>query len=113
MIVENIKRQDTKPLHLYFIKSCNNLIPDHRGYIKIGKSWDPYGRLRELQTGNPHRLKIIAIINGGYIYERYCHKLLAHLHVRGEWFEYTEEIDMVIEKLKIMILDVHGIDRSA
>ena len=40
--------------YLYFIQS------DFTGMIKIGRSKDPQKRLKQLQTGNPNRLKLIA-----------------------------------------------------
>ena len=39
---------------LYIIQS------DFTGMIKIGRSKDPNKRLKQLQTGNPNKLKLIA-----------------------------------------------------
>ena len=44
--------------HLYFIQS------DITGMIKIGRSKDPVKRLKQLQTGNANKLKLIASFKG-------------------------------------------------
>ena len=83
-----------KPLEmdLYFIL--------HGDFVKIGQAIDPHKRLKELQTGAPEKLKILAIIpkKGGM--EGFCHKKLKHLHSRGEWFKYTDEINAFIEEIR-------------
>ena len=44
--------------NLYIIQS------DVTGMIKIGRSKDPQKRLKQLQTGNPNKLKLIAEFKG-------------------------------------------------
>jgi hypothetical protein len=80
------------PMDLYFIL--------HGNFVKIGQAVDPNKRLTELQVGTPEKLKILAIIPKMGSVERFCHKKFKHLHSRGEWFKYTEEIDSFIEELK-------------
>ena len=53
---------------LYFIQS------DFTGMIKIGRSKDPQKRLKQLQTGNPNRLKLIASFKGKGEEEKYLHE---------------------------------------
>ncbi len=65
--------------------------------VKIGKANDPYKRLSRLQTGSSSPLEIIGIIHGGIHEEKALHKKLAHLHIRGEWFHHTAEIDEIIK----------------
>ena len=76
-------KKDTKDNdHLYFIQS------DNTGSIKIGRSIDPEKRLKDLQTGNPNKLKLIQVIeNKGYL-EKPLHKELKQFKIRLEWFDY-------------------------
>jgi hypothetical protein len=57
-------------------------------FTKIGWSKDPQKRLRQLQTGNSLRLKLLKIYEVPRIKERYLHKALFRYKVRhnGEWF---------------------------
>ena len=93
------KRTIHRPLHLYFILAKRGIIPKYSGHVKIGIACNPYARVKTLQTGNPYKLKVLAVIKHAANIEGDIHKRLAHLHVRGEWFEYTEEIDELIEEL--------------
>ena len=68
--------------HLYFIQS------DVTGMIKIGRSKDPQRRLKQLQTGNANKLKIIACFNGLGWREKLLHESLKDWSKEGEWFEY-------------------------
>lgn len=45
------------------------------GPIKVGHARDPVKRLRQLQTGNPRRLKIERLIYGGPSLERLLHEI--------------------------------------
>jgi hypothetical protein len=64
----------------YVIKSGNS------HYYKIGKtSRSVESRLRELQTGNPHSLKVIKVLSGDL--EGYYHNKFSHKRVGGEWFK--------------------------
>ena len=71
-------------MYLYIIQS--------KEYLKIGIANNPRKRLRTLQTGNPHKLKILnkyyCIRNANEI-EKKVHYLLKPYHVRGEWFKCT------------------------
>ena len=71
----------------------------HDNFVKIGQSINPYKRLLKFQTGAPNFLKIIAVFTGLGKLESECHKRLKHLHYRGEWFKYTNEVDVLIEEL--------------
>lgn len=62
---------------------------DVTGDIKIGRSGDVEARLTELQTGCPHKLRIIICVPGEGHIERQLHQKLAHHRLRngkGEWF---------------------------
>ena len=56
--------------------------------IKIGRSKDPQKRLKQLQTGNPNRLKLIASFDGLGWQEKLIHERLKSYRLKGEWFSY-------------------------
>lgn len=63
------------------------------GAIKIGFSTKyPSSRKRTLQTGNPHELKLVMLLQGTQRDERRYHDQFAHLHIRGEWFKDCREL---------------------
>ena len=68
--------------NLYIIQS------DVTGMIKIGRSKDPQKRLKQLQTGNPSRLKLIASFKGEGWKEKILHENLKKYRLEGEWFSY-------------------------
>jgi hypothetical protein len=76
---------------VYFIKSGE--------FVKIGKTRDPRQRLRELQTGNPQRLRILCVVPGGEEVEKEIHRKFNHLRQGGEWFTHAQEIDDMIAQL--------------
>lgn len=66
---------------IYFIQSGN--------FVKIGHSaGDPRHRLGRLQIGNPEKLTLIAVIEGGRNEEAVWHDRFCDLRVRGEWFKW-------------------------
>ena len=67
---------------LYIIQS------DMSGNIKIGRSKDPQKRLKQLQTGNPNKLKLIAFFEGEGWKEKIIHEKLRRYRLKGEWFSY-------------------------
>jgi Meiotically up-regulated gene 113 len=71
-----------KGLHLYLIQSAVTEA------VKIGRSSDPHKRLRELQTGSPHRLTLLAVFDGKGDLEPSLHQRLDRwrLKMKGEWF---------------------------
>lgn len=77
--------------YLYFI-GCGDA-------VKIGISSDPNARLETLAAGAPGKLDLIAMIPKAGNLETECHKRLAHLHIHGEWFRRTSEIDTLIKGL--------------
>tara|TARA_B100000212_G_scaffold112375_1_gene83699 strand:+ start:551 stop:871 length:321 start_codon:yes stop_codon:yes gene_type:complete len=75
-----MKNKSTKKDHLYFIQS------DVTGMIKIGRSKDPKRRLKQLQTGNPNVLKLIAQFDNYGWREKIIHESLNKWSEEGEWF---------------------------
>lgn len=65
--------------------------------VKIGSSFDPWGRLPEIQTGCPLPITIEAILPGGMEEEFQYHNRFEDAHLRGEWFTITEMIESIIE----------------
>lgn len=75
---------------VYFIRMGDD------GPIKIGHALSPRDRLAELQTGNPYRLYLLHVVEGGEPLERRLHEELASYRLEGEWFEPTERVRKVI-----------------
>tara|TARA_B100000212_G_C27355295_1_gene525577 strand:+ start:1167 stop:1463 length:297 start_codon:yes stop_codon:yes gene_type:complete len=69
--------------HLYIIQS------DFTGMIKIGRSKNPSKRLKQLQTGNPNKLKLIASFKEMGWREKLIHENLKQFRKEGEWFDYN------------------------
>lgn len=69
---------------IYFIRSGK--------YVKIGYSKNPKKRLDELQTGNPEKLKLIAVMQGNLQTEKSLHDLYSNKRIRGEWFRYIGDL---------------------
>lgn len=70
------------------------------GEVKIGYAKDPEQRMRELQTGNPGEIKLLAIVDHkGPAMERELHRQFAHLRIRGEWFKPGADLLEYIESL--------------
>jgi len=65
---------------LYFIQS------DLTGMIKIGRSKNPVRRLKQLQTGNANKLKLIASFENMGWREKIIHERLDRWSEEGEWF---------------------------
>lgn len=68
--------------HLYVIQS------DVTGNIKVGRSSEPRRRLKQLQTGSPHRLRLLIVAVDAGFREREMHKRMKEKRARadGEWF---------------------------
>lgn len=71
---------------VYFIRAGDN------GPVKIGTAIDVSARLSELQCGNHKELRVLRVIPGGYCEESFLHRIYAARAIRGEWFEFTEEM---------------------
>ncbi|MFK0330664.1 GIY-YIG nuclease family protein [Rhizobium sp. NPDC090275] len=65
---------------------------DVGGLVKIGISFDPAKRLRELQVSNPKRLSILAITYGGRAEEIRMHSKYADRNIKGEWFSVDRKL---------------------
>lgn len=65
-------------------------------YIKIGYSKDPQTRLKELQTGNPIKLKLLFTIPGSFEHEKSFHEIFHAQRAKGEWFRFVDKLKWCI-----------------
>lgn len=71
-------------------------------FVKIGFATDLKQRLKELQIGCPHDLKIVAVIEGAApSMERIVHAAFEESRVRGEWFKLDERLESLIAALNL------------
>lgn len=83
---------------IYFIR--------HDGFIKIGKSVDPWKRLSSLQTAHHDTLKMLAIMPGSDDLEYGLHRAFGAFMKRGEWFQENEQLLAFIEMVKATFPDI-------
>lgn len=55
-------------------------------YIKFGKAKNPKTRLKELQIGSPHRLRLVAAVDWHDSNEFLIHMAFKNSRYRSEWF---------------------------
>ena len=83
---------------IYFVQTHD------KKYIKIGYSRTSRSakqRLHQLQVKQSKNLKMLKIIYGSRITERYIHNLFWHICKLGEWFWTTEELLNFIDNPEI------------
>lgn len=73
------------------MKKCYVYMVALKGFIKIGHAANPEARLKQMQTGSPWELKIVALLpfpskKAARDYELELHHRLRSFRVRGEWF---------------------------
>lgn len=59
---------------------------DEPDTVKIGYSFDPESRRKQLQTGSARPLRIVLVVNGDTETESRLHKQFAKNRMTGEWF---------------------------
>ncbi len=96
------KAKNAKPEHVYFILDVESET------VKIGAALFPERRLANMQSGNPHTLRVAKVIEyGGVRLERELHRLFRDAAIGHEWFRLTPEIreyigqDLTTRPLKI------------
>ena len=73
---------EEKEKSIYFIQEGEN------GNVKIGISKNPKKRMEQLQSANPHELKLRVVIDDCHEgVEDDLHHFFKNYHIRGEWFE--------------------------
>lgn len=71
------------------------------GLVKIGfTDGEPEVRLRQLQTGCPHKLRLRMAFAAERSVEQWCHEKFGHLRTGGEWFQLTLEIEAFIAAVR-------------
>ena len=69
------------------------------GCVKVGWSSEPVQRLRDLQTGNPRELELVALVpNVKSSAERSFHEQFRAHQVRGEWFRVEGAVEEAMER---------------
>lgn len=63
--------------------------------VKVGRADDVAKRVAQLQTGNPHPLRLIYVLPGAGGLEADLHLRFEDDHLRGEWFAPTTDLDFV------------------
>ena len=88
-----------KEQYLYLIQNLDN------NCLKIGISVNPFKRIKTLQTGSPHKLKLIGVFKGGHLLEKRLHKMFWESRVRhnSEWFKF-EPLEEYLDFLKNTLL---------
>lgn len=84
--------------YLYIVAQASADAP-----VKIGVSDFPENRLRQLQTGNPLQLRLVATFEGDgrdqvLGWEELVHKLFSDKRLSGEWFDVSAQT--IIEHVK-------------
>lgn len=86
--------------HLYVMQAST-------GRIKIGRSFDPKGRRRELQSASGQHITLVAVLKEQGHRERDIHQRLAAHRFLGEWFQCTEEAKAAICEAVGLSLNFH------
>ncbi|WP_342597390.1 GIY-YIG nuclease family protein [Cyanobacterium aponinum UTEX 3222] len=72
--------------------------------VKIGWSKNPHNRIRQLQTGHPNKLELIAQWNVPRYYEKRIHRalFLKKTNTLREWFS-CSDIEKLIEVITTIV----------
>lgn len=62
------------------------------GPVKIGKADDVEHRLNALQVSHHETLHVLRVIDTAFDAEPILHEKFKHLRIRGEWFEFDQEM---------------------
>ncbi|MGA5873932.1 GIY-YIG nuclease family protein [Streptomyces cinereoruber] len=79
--------------------------------VKIGWTDNPERRLRNLQTGSPVPLTVLALFEGGAIVERELHHRFADKRRHGEWFDLGPDPVKVVSPF-VKLAQVEEAERS-
>jgi hypothetical protein len=85
----------TQKGRVYFISSEAEDAP-----IKIGYTTSEIdNRIKALQTGHPHKLTVLAEMDGSYRLEHALQRIFAGQKIYGEWFKRSRELTDLINAL--------------
>jgi len=94
-IKEELEKHLRKYPEIYIIK-CQK-------YYKIGKSYDAYQRMKNIELSSPFKLEMVyhAEVNDAHKLEKKIHRKFRNKRVKGEWFELNkDEVKAVIKWIK-------------
>jgi hypothetical protein len=69
------------------------------GLIKIGWTFDPVRRVKDIQRMSPDRLQMIGFIPGSRELEKMIHEYLSKFRVHNEWFDPQPPVVSLIQDL--------------
>lgn len=70
-------------------------------FVKIGQArMSPQRRIKQLQTGCPYPIELLAWLPGGRERERALHRRFSQWRAQSEWFHATEEILAYVADIK-------------
>ena len=95
-IEDALRRQAGREGLVYFIQSAD-------GHVKIGWAKSPSSRLREIQVGSPHRLRLVAVMRGGRQVEAALHSMLAEFRTLGEWFAPSPKVLECVRQVRLEV----------
>lgn len=79
---------------VYFI-TIGEPYPTH---VKVGYTRkNPFGRMRDLQTGCPFKMAMLGFAFGNQQMESELHDVFSHYRKEGEWFEFSDYISNNID----------------
>ena len=94
---------------IYFIRQDDK--------VKIGYTEDINNRLSQLKTGSPYELTVALLIEGDYDKKKELHDTFSDFRIRGEWYEFCEDIQEYITSMNEKdlryeegLLDKEGLD---
>jgi hypothetical protein len=62
------------------------------GPVKIGAARNPAMRLQTLQTSHHETLRLVRVVEGNSVVERWFHKRFSSHRIRGEWFRFAPDM---------------------
>jgi len=72
--------------YVYFIEATG------LNRVKIGYATNPTKRIKDLDTGSAVNLELLGVVPGSLAKERQLHQKFAQYRIKGEWFNYSDEI---------------------
>ena len=84
------------------------------GPVKIGQALNLKTRLSGIQTGNPHKLELLAFVWADGSLEWEYHERFASTRMHGEWFEWSSELEAEIDRLNVptQSLAIDGMEKT-
>lgn len=86
------KKRRKRACFIYFLRDGD--------LVKIGRSTNPTGRMRNMAIGNGRKLEMLAIMPGDHKRESALHRRFHKHHIRGEWFHLAAPVLKYIAQQK-------------